>query len=286
MTSPAGGHQDQVRVDSAAVGATAADDKLPSSFVAAMLAKLTQPDKLITELRRPEVAAEILLLAAPIGMTWAVRRRAWQSRQLYCTLNVSLNSFCPKSRRFGFRTVREEPVLSVLPQGGAEQLTDAAQRATAEQNFIVPLERGDRFIVNNAVMSAVSQQFAAAALKRDILGPAGDAAVHCEPYVLVLTAEPLGVARMGKVRAMLARRGALLALAGEVQERPRVKLASQASPNDADSLSRIVLEEHWHVDRYILMRKLARRWLLDVELTDKENDALPYLTQQYAVRIS
>ena len=200
---------------------------------------------------------------------------------------MSLNSFCPTTKRFRFRTVREEPARSLLPQGGKEELVAAAQKATAADSFIVPLDRSPRFLIGNAVLNAISQQFSAATLKADILGSAGPAAVHCAPYVAVLTSEPVGVARMSKVRVMLTKRDTMLAMA-ELPERPRVRLvgpnlsmgngyssSGMASGSDADRAD-VELEEHWHMQRYRLMRELAIRYAVDAQLTDREEDSLPH----------
>ena len=152
----------------------------------------------------------------------------------------------------------EEPVRRLLPPGGKDDLEAAARRASERDSFIVPLAPGARFVVGTAVLNALSQHFAAAALKRDVLGPAGPAAVICAQYAFCLTAEPVGVARASKVRALLMRRDALLALA-------------TTPPQTAD----IELEAPFYRQRFELMRELARRWSVDAHLSSVEEAALP-----------
>ncbi len=239
---------------------------LPTSFGATFLAKVSQrPSDVITELRRPEVIAELLLVAAPFAAAWALRRRAWRTRSFYCTLNVSLNSFCPSTRRFTFRTVREESAHAMLPPGGADDLIAAARLASAADSFIVPLASGPRWVINNAVLNRLSEQFAGGTLTRDVLGPAGPSAVRCAPYVLCLTAEPAGVARESKVRAMLARRDALLALA--------------TAPPPFGGDAGVLLDAPWQLQRFDLVCELARKWSVGAQLSRAEETALPHAVQ-------
>ena len=67
-------------------------------------------------------------------------RRGFMKRKFLNTLNISLNTYCDKSKKLSHRTIMEVNNLSYLiPGSGVSLLLKAASKTKADDNWIVRL---------------------------------------------------------------------------------------------------------------------------------------------------
>lgn len=193
---------------------------------------------------------------------WSRGLVRFRRRQFLDVLNVSLNTYNPALRRFTFRTVHEGPLATILPPQAERAVARAAAAAQRAPDCVVQLPEDVEFVVYNRLSNLLSSQCHSEWRRLD----AGDPGVREEPYVVVLTAEPLsgaapGMARWGarqtKVRAMLLRRDTVATLAAVPPDAPQPEWVRKS--NSA---------------RWALLTRLSRRYCDETGLTAAELAAL------------
>ena len=146
--------------------------------------------------------------------TWWGKRRArseWSTKQFLNRINFSLNQL--RDDKLLIRTLAEMDCRDVFQNDVAVERVLAAAKKTDEHNAILPLAKDDRWYVLNSVLNELSERFATGFLKQDL-----GIATASRVYLACLTFENAGDLKTRKVRVMLIRKEALLALPAEPPE--------------------------------------------------------------------
>eukprot|EP01059_Diplonema_ambulator_P018751 TRINITY_DN3133_c0_g1_i1.p1 TRINITY_DN3133_c0_g1~~TRINITY_DN3133_c0_g1_i1.p1 ORF type:complete len:290 (+),score=71.34 TRINITY_DN3133_c0_g1_i1:59-928(+) len=211
-------------------------EMLQAGFKAQFLKKVGKMDW--TGLDRTEILLELALIGCPLAIgaagAWLNARR-WNQRKFTDVIHYSLNTVTPQ-KNFRFRTLGEDAMSSILHPEGAKRVQKAADFVTTEKP-IIELDKTTTWLVNNAVANQLSAMCSQAFLARDM----GVANITSDWYIVVLTAEPTGVASMKKIRAMVIKESLLRYL---------------ATPGAAS----LKLENPHYIIRWELLKKLAQTW--------------------------
>jgi hypothetical protein len=167
-----------------------------------------------------------------IGRWWGNYRaqRQWTRKEFYDRIIVSLNLL--NDERLRIRTVMERPLDVIFPNAiAAQKIREAALKTTADDPML-PMKKDDCWFLLNFVLNAIAEHFSSGVVKLDAGVP-----VTCVTYALCLTCEQVGEERIRKIRALLIRKEHL-----------------ENFPY-ADTMPQ--LENHWHSDRIVTLRKCA-----------------------------
>ena len=178
---------------------------------------------------------ELLTAAAFTLVGWFFGRRrakaSWAKREFFDRVNFSLNTLSdpgppgdggePGPRTLRIRTLAEMNAGDVFLNSAARDAVTAAARKTTVADPTLPLPREDYWFHLNAVLNELSERTAGGTLRRDL-----GLDVRCGTYLVALTCEAAGAMRTRKVRAMVMRKDALLALPADP---PRFEAASHST---------------------------------------------------------
>jgi hypothetical protein len=167
-----------------------------------------------------------------IGRWWGNyrARRQWERKDFLGRIIISLNLL--QEGRLRIRTIMERTLEEIFPNVIAVQkVRDAAQKTTVE-NPLLPIGKEDTWFLLNFVLNHVAEHFTQGLVKMDAGQP-----VTKVIYAIFLTCEQIGDMRIRKVRAMLVRKDAL--------------------ENFPYTDSMPELENSWHADRIVTLRKAA-----------------------------
>lgn len=158
-------------------------------------------------LRDHWLKAAISLVFLTIG-TWLGKRRArrnWERKQFLDRINFSLNMIHDGTLQI--RTLVEKDCRDVFLNDVAVERVLKAAKLTTPHNPILPLDRGERWYLLNAVLNEISERLATGFIRRDMGLP-----VHTANYLICLTYEMAGELKTQKVRAMIVRKDLLTQL--------------------------------------------------------------------------
>jgi hypothetical protein len=195
------------------------------------------------------VGAVTTLASFFIGRYWGKYKayREWSRQEYFNRIIFSINLFADGYLKI--RTVMERSLDQVfLNQIAIEKVQAAARQCTVEQPLLI-IDPKDRWYLLNYVLNALAEPFALGHVRQDAGLP-----VMKLRYALFLTCEVVGEERIRKIRAMM------------IQEE---YLKQFPYP---DSMP--VLENPWHSDRVITLRRAA-------ELYAREPDQ--FLTMEVCV---
>jgi hypothetical protein len=176
-----------------------------------------------------------------VGRWWGRyrARKQWESKEFLGRIIVSLNSFA--DGRLKIRTIFERSLDEVFLNPHAVEMVQEAARKTTPDNPLLPIAKEDAWYLLNFVLNPVAEKFVAGVVQEDIGRP-----VQKATYALALTCEVVGDERIRKVRAMMLRRELLL-------DFPCMESMPQ-------------LENPWHEDRIVTLRKMSAAYKTSPEL--------------------
>jgi len=137
-----------------------------------------------------------------LGFYWLAyrRRNAWESRNFRDQIVFSINYVV--EGKIEMRTLREVAAREVwLNEYGVEQVLKAAELTTLTQPFVVLKDPKDQYFVHQAVMNAISEQFAEGFLAYSMGLP-----VLMQTYYFAVTFERDVDMRSLKLRVLIVRR--------------------------------------------------------------------------------
>ncbi len=191
-------------------------------------------------------SSKILTALFLMALGWFFGRRrarhAWQKREFFDRLNVSLNLIDQGTLKI--RTFSEKRCEEVfLNQAAADKAMEYA-RKTTPTDPLLPIPQDDYWHFLNPVLNELSEQFADGALRMGLGQP-----VQPARFLVCLTCEAVGQLRMRKIRAMVIRKDTLLAL-------PE-KIAVESSHH----------ETRWQTLQFMAREYASRPWrFIEVEL--------------------
>lgn len=181
------------------------------------------------------------VLSFLVGRWWGNyrARRQWERKDFLGRIIVSLNML--QENRLRIRTIMERTLEEMFPNAlVVEKVRDAAMKTTIE-NPMMPLDSKDCWFVLNFVLNNVTEHFVQGVVKMDAGVP-----VTKTVYGLFLTCEQVGEERIRKVRAMLLR---------------KEQLENFPYPDTMPEL-----ENAWHADRIVTLRRAAAAYRANPEL--------------------
>ncbi len=141
-------------------------------------------------------AATVITLVTVLA-TYLRARQMWRRRDFMRRINFTLNYI--EGTTLKFRTLREDELADILLHNDHAQsvVLRAARRTTLERPFL-DFTKDDAWMVLNAVLNELSEQFAFGHLARSM-----GAGAKSEWYVFGLTCERHRDVRMNKLRVMI-----------------------------------------------------------------------------------
>jgi len=139
-----------------------------------------------------------LLTLIVVIRTYRKSRIIWSSRNFLGRMNFSLNYI--QDNTLKIRTLREADIDQILLNNphGKRVVLKYARRHTSLDNPFLELPKGDRWIVLNAILNEISEQFADGFLAASMGHP-----VKMTTYVFGITCEKDKRVRLNKIRVML-----------------------------------------------------------------------------------
>jgi hypothetical protein len=160
-------------------------------------------------------------------------RRQWAHKDFLGRIIVSVNLF--QENRLRIRTIMERTLEEIFPNAIAVEKIRSAAGQTTLADPMLPMAKEDCWFLLNFVLNQVAEHFAQGIVKMDAGVP-----VTKVMYALFLTCEVLGEERIRKVRALMLRKDLL-----------------ENFPYP-DSMPE--LENVWHADRIVTLRKAAETY--------------------------
>jgi hypothetical protein len=176
-----------------------------------------------------------------VGRWWGNyrARRQWERKDFLGRIIVSVNML--QENRLRIRTIMERTLEEMFPNAlVVEKVRDAALR-TAADNPMMPIDKKDCWYLLNFVLNSVAEHFVQGVIKMDAGVP-----VTKTVYGLFLTCEQVGEERIRKVRAMLLK---------------KEFLENFPYPDTMPEL-----ENSWHADRIVTLRRAAAAYKSNPEL--------------------
>lgn len=187
------------------------------------------------------VAIVSTIVSFVVGRWWGRyrARKQWEAKEFLGRIIVSLNSFADDTLKI--RTIFERSLDEVFLNPHAVEMVQEAAKRTTPDNPLLPIAKDDTWYLLNFVLNPVAEKFVAGVVREDFGEP-----VKKATYAIALTCEVVGESRIRKVRAMMIRRELLL-------EFPYM-----------ESMPR--LENPWHSDRIVTLRKMCAAYATNPEL--------------------
>ena len=160
-------------------------------------------------------------------------RRQWVHKDFLGRIIVSVNLF--QDNRLRIRTIMERTLEEIFPNAIAVEKIRSAAGQTTLADPMLPMAKEDCWFLLNFVLNQVAEHFTQGIVKMDAGVP-----VKKVMYALFLTCEVLGEERIRKVRALMLRKDLL-----------------ENFPYP-DSMPE--LENVWHADRIVTLRKAAETY--------------------------
>ena len=160
-------------------------------------------------------------------------RRQWVHKDFLGRIIVSVNLF--QDNRLRIRTIMERTLEEIFPNAIAVEKIRSAAGQTTLADPMLPMAKEDCWFLLNFVLNQVAEHFTQGIVKMDAGVP-----VKKVMYALFLTCEVLGEERIRKVRALMLRKDLL-----------------ESFPYP-DSMPE--LENVWHADRIVTLRKAAETY--------------------------
>ncbi len=147
------------------------------------------------------LALAVTLIVALIA--YLKTRATWKSRNFMSRVNLSLNYV--EDNKLKIRTLREDDIGRILlgNKHGKRLLLRAARKTTVGEPFL-SLPQRDAWVVLNAILNELSEQFADGFLARSMGAPTRSAT-----YVFGVTCEKDSDVRINKIRVMIIKRSLL-----------------------------------------------------------------------------
>lgn len=194
--------------------------------------------KILLSVGLPTVTTVVSFL---IGRWWGNyrARRQWERKDFLGRIIVSLNML--QENRLRIRTIMERTLEEMFPNAlVVEKVRDAAMKTTVD-NPMMPIDKKDCWFLLNFVLNNVAEHFVQGVVKMDAGAP-----VTKTVYGLFFTCEQVGEERIRKVRAMLLR---------------KEYLENFPYPDSMPEL-----ENAWHSDRIVTLRRAAAAYKTNPEL--------------------
>lgn len=181
------------------------------------------------------------ILSFLVGRWWGNyrARMQWVRKDFLGRIIVSVNLL--HENRLRIRTIMERTLEEMFPNALIVEKVRAAALKTTVENPMMPMEKEDCWFILNFVLNNVAEHFTQGIVKMDAGLP-----VTKTTYALFLTSEMVGDERIRKVRAMMLRKD---------------MLENFPYPDSMPEL-----ENHWHKDRIITLRKAAAMYKSNPEL--------------------
>ena len=160
-------------------------------------------------------------------------RRQWVHKDFLGRIIVSVNLF--QENRLRIRTIMERTLEEIFPNAIAVEKIRSAAGQTTLADPMLPMAKEDCWFLLNFVLNQVAEHFTQGIVKMDAGVP-----VTKITYALFLTCEVLGEERIRKIRALMLRKDLL-----------------ENFPYP-DSMPE--LENVWHADRIVTLRKAAETY--------------------------
>ena len=160
-------------------------------------------------------------------------RRQWVHKDFLGRIIVSVSLF--QENRLRIRTIMERTLEEIFPNAIAVEKIRSAAGQTTLADPMLPMPKEDCWFLLNFVLNQVAEHFTQGIVKMDAGVP-----VTKVTYALFLTCEVLGEERIRKVRALMLRKDLL-----------------ENFPYP-DSMPE--LENVWHADRIVTLRKAAETY--------------------------
>jgi len=176
-----------------------------------------------------------------VGRWWGNYRARvqWARKDFLGRIIVSVNLL--HENRLRIRTILETTLEEMFPNARVVEVIRAASHKTTVDNPMMPIDKEDCWFILNFVLNRVAEEFSPGVIKMDAGLP-----VTKTVYAIFLTAEQVGEERIRKVRAMM--------------------LKKELLENFPYPDSMPELENHWHGDRIVTLRRAAAMYRTNPEL--------------------